>query len=229
MTEDIDRTFAEIESDVARDLAEMMGLSATAQEAAAGDHGKFYADLHRAEAKGACMAGYQLGYRMALHDVWASRTIPIANLGALSIEDARINSNAQLPVHCLVCTAHSFEEAGVGLEDTRRPAQAVVKPCMHLCACAACAEDLVVRDHTCLSVDGSLEDVVLFRKSGHDDLFKAGQRVPTLRGRCRGCCHAARHRRSGARSCKKPPPEAHTRSFSEDRLLSKSSAPIARW
>ena len=149
---ELDRMFAEMESDVARDVAETMGLSATAQEAAAGQHGTFYADLHRAEAKGVCMAGYHLGYRMALHDVWASRAIPIANLEALSMEDAR-DSGSGLPVHCLLCPAHACEEVGNGLEDTRRLAQAVAKPCLHLCACAECAEDLVVRDHAWLLVE----------------------------------------------------------------------------
>ena len=86
---------------------------------------------------GACMAGYHIGYWMALYDVYVRS----------AVADPERTSSGCAGVDCLgmeLCQLCSRQG-----DDSAKLAQAAVMPCKHVCACADCVEDLVVRSPDC--------------------------------------------------------------------------------
>ena len=114
-----------------------VGMSHTAHDTAAGRHRQFSAGAQDAGATGACMAGYHIGYRMALYDVYVRS----------AVADPERTSSGCAGVDCLgmeLCQLCSRQG-----DDSAKLAQAAVMPCKHVCACADCVEDLVVRSPDC--------------------------------------------------------------------------------
>ena len=83
------------------------------------------------------MVGYQLGYRMALYDVYVRSTVP----GPERTSSGRAGVDCLGMQLCQLC----FKQG----DASAKLAQAAVVPCKHVCACADCVEDLVVRSPDC--------------------------------------------------------------------------------